>query len=136
MGVLASGDVDTIGKIKKDVSIWNINSFAEFYMQIQEKYKNDYASALKLFKEERTRFYNELTKIDFIEVLPTQANYFMIRIKEKYNAHDLTNILLDKYGILIKDLTTKVGEYYIRVAIRNEDDNNKLIAAMVEIQNS
>ncbi len=136
LGVLASGDADVIGKIKKDVSIWNINSFAEFYMQIQEKYKKDYIAALGLFKDERMRFYNELIKIDFIEVLPTQANYFMIRIKEKYNAHNLTNILLDKYGILIKDLTTKVGEYYIRVAIRNEDDNNKLIAAMVEIQNS
>ena len=136
LGVLASGDADVISKIKKDVSIWNINSFAEFYMQIQEKYKKDYIAALGLFKDERKRFYNELIKIDFIEVLPTQANYFMIRIKGKYNAHDLTNILLDKYGILIKDLTTKVGEYYIRVAIRNEDDNNKLIAAMAEIQNS
>ncbi len=136
LGVLASGDADVISKIKKDVSIWNINSFAEFYMQIQEKYKKDYIAALGLFKDERKRFYNELIKIDFIEVLPTQANYFMIRIKGKYNAHDLTNILLDKYGILIKDLTTKVGEDYIRVAIRNEDDNNKLIAAMVEIQNS
>ena len=42
LGVLASGDVDTISKMKKDVAIWNINSFAEFYMQITEKYKKDY----------------------------------------------------------------------------------------------
>ncbi len=130
LGVLASGDTDTIDMIKKDVSIWNINSFAEFYMQIQEKYKKDYALALEKFKEERKRFLAELNKIDSIEVIPTQANYFMIKLKGKYNAEELTNILLDKYGILIKDLTTKVGEKYIRVAIRNTEDNDKFISAL------
>lgn len=130
LGVLASGDTDTIDMIKKDVSIWNINSFAEFYMQIQEKYKKDYALALEKFKEERKRFLAELNKIDSIEVIPTQANYFMIKLKGKYNAEELTNILLDKYGILIKDLTTKVGEKFIRVAIRNTEDNDKLISAL------
>lgn len=34
LGVLASSDKGLISKIKKEVSIWNINSFAEFYMQI------------------------------------------------------------------------------------------------------
>ena len=33
---------ETIDEIKKQVAIWNINSFAEFYMQIEEKYKKDY----------------------------------------------------------------------------------------------
>lgn len=133
LGVLASGDTDTIDMIKKDVSIWNINSFAEFYMQIQEKYKKDYALALEKFKEERKRFLAELNKIDSIEVIPTQANYFMIKLKGKYNAEELTNILLDKYGILIKDLTTKVGEKFIRVAIRNTEDNDKFISALKKI---
>lgn len=32
LGVLASGDIELVQKMKKDVSIWNINSFAEFYM--------------------------------------------------------------------------------------------------------
>ena len=41
LGVLASGDQDLIAALKKDVAIWNINSFAEFYMQIEEKYKKD-----------------------------------------------------------------------------------------------
>ena len=30
LGVLASGDVKMISELKKDVAIWNINSFAEF----------------------------------------------------------------------------------------------------------
>ena len=133
LGVLSSGDADMIGKIKKDVSIWNINSFAEFYMQIQEKYKKDYALAIERFKAERKRFLSALSEIDLIEVIPTQANYFMMKIKDKYNAEEITNILMDQYGILIKDLSSKVGDKYIRVAIRNEEDNNKFVAAIKKL---
>ena len=36
LGILASNDLQLIADMKKDVAIWNINSFAEFYMQIFE----------------------------------------------------------------------------------------------------
>lgn len=133
LGVLVSGDVTTISQVKKDVSIWNINSFAEFYLQIQEKYKKDYKVALELFKNERKRFHDELCKISFIRVLPTQANYFMIELIDKYNAHNFTNIMLEKFNILIKDLSTKVGDRFIRIAIRTEEDDNKFISALKEL---
>ena len=41
-----------IAKLKKDVSIWNINSFGEFYLQIYEKYAKDYKAAMDKFKTE------------------------------------------------------------------------------------
>ena len=48
LGVLVSSDADAISSIKKDVSIWNINSFGEFYLQIYEKYaKYSVASPVK-----------------------------------------------------------------------------------------
>lgn len=134
LGILVSGDEEIIASIKKNVSIWNINSFGEFYMQIQEKYKKDYAIAIERFKAERNRLFEELSGISYIRVIPTQANYFMIEITDKYNAHELTNILLDKYSILIKDLSAKVGDKYIRVAIRNEADDNKLIKALKDLK--
>ena len=37
LGVLASGNSEMIARLKKEVAIWNINSFDEFYMQIYEK---------------------------------------------------------------------------------------------------
>ena len=135
LGVLASGDEKAIEGIKKEVSIWNINSFAEFYMQIQEKYKKDYVFALEKFKAERKRLFEELSKIDYVNVIPTQANYFMIELVNKFDAHELTNVLLDRYNILVKDLSTKVGKNYIRIAIRNMEDDDKLIYALKEIGN-
>ena len=53
LGILASGDVSRIDHMKKDVAIWNINSFAEFYLQIAEKYEKDYKVALGRFRTDR-----------------------------------------------------------------------------------
>jgi histidinol-phosphate/aromatic aminotransferase/cobyric acid decarboxylase-like protein len=41
LGILASSDTELIGQIRSDLSIWNINSFAEFFLQILEKYTAD-----------------------------------------------------------------------------------------------
>jgi len=131
LGVLASGNTDVIARMKKDVAIWNINSFAEFYLQIAEKYEKDYVKALKLFKEERARFYKELSKLEAIRVLPSQANYFMIEIVSKKSSKELCADILDKYNILIKDLSSKLKDgQYIRIAIRNTKENDMLLEAL------
>ena len=77
LGVLASADKELIEWMRKDVAIWNINSFAEFYMQIFGKYEDDYRQASRLFVEERARFQKELSAISWLRVIPSQANYFL-----------------------------------------------------------
>ncbi len=130
LGVLASGNTDAISYIKKDVSIWNINSFAEFFMQIAEKYKADYAKAIKEFRNERIRFMKGLEDISGIRPIWSQANYFMIECLGA-SATCVCKRLLSKYNILVKDLTSKLnGKNYIRVAIRNERDNDYLLMAL------
>ena len=131
LGVLASGDVKAIGKMKKDVAIWNINSFGEFFMQIEEKYKNDFTAALVKLREERSRFYKELAMIDGIRPIPSQANYIMVERAEGISPIALLKRLLIKHNILIKELTTKTnGRNYLRLAVRNQEDNDKLLNAM------
>ncbi len=131
LGVLASGNGETINMIKKDVSIWNINSFAEFFLQIMEKYKADYSNALYSFREERKRMYEKLTEIHEIRVTPSQANYFMIELLNNHKVVDLTRYLLTEHNILIKDLYNKLGnKEYIRVAIKDSDSNDLFLDAV------
>lgn len=131
LGVLASGDTETIQFMKKDVAIWNINSFAEFYMQIEEKYRKDYVSGLKKLRKERARFAEELKQIKGIRVIPSQANYIMVELDQSISPKELLKTLLIKYEILIKELTTKTnGRNYLRLAIRNKEDNDTLLAAL------
>lgn len=133
LGVLASSDTQLVNQIKKDVAIWNINSFAEFYMQIFGKYESDYHKACKKFIAERERFFHLLQQIPFLRVIPSQANYFLCEITSTFSAGEMTQLLLAKYNILIKDCSTKSafnGQNYIRIAVRDENDNNRLIDAL------
>ena len=133
LGVLASGDTDTIAFMKKNVAIWNINSFAEFYMQIEEKYKKDYAAALVKFRAERARFEDELAKIPGVRVIPSQANFVMVELERKISPKELLKKLLTKHSLLIKELTTKTnGRNYLRLAVRNKEDDDRLVASIKE----
>lgn len=136
LGVLASSNVDLVKRIREDLSIWNINSFAEFYMQIYNKYDLDYKHACKLFIKERARFYSDLTQIEFLRVIPSQANYFLCEVLDEYSSKQLTELLLTKYNILIKDCSEKKsfkGENYIRIAVRSTIDNQTLVKALKEL---
>lgn len=131
LGVLASGNADIIAAMKKDVAIWNINSFGEFYMQIEEKYKKDYTAALVQIRAERARFEAELATVKGVRVIHSQANYVMVELDEKISPKELLKTLLIKYELLIKELTTKTnGRNYLRLAVRNTEDNDRLISAM------
>ncbi|MBQ6341675.1 MAG: aminotransferase class I/II-fold pyridoxal phosphate-dependent enzyme [Anaerolineaceae bacterium] len=131
LGVLASGDTETIDLMKKDVAIWNINSFAEFYMQIEEKYEKDYIDALRKIRYERKRFESELNNIQGIRIIPSQANFIMVELENAISSKELLKTLLIKHNILIKELTTKTnGRNYLRLAIRNSADNDVLLNAL------
>lgn len=133
LGVLASSDEELINWMKHDVSIWNINSFAEFYMQIFGKYQKDYDRACQKFIAERERFMARLTDIPFLRVIPSQANYFLCQITEKYTSEELTRRLLMDFNILIKDCDNKDGlknKNYVRIAVRDQKDNDTLVDAL------
>lgn len=132
LGVLASSDEELIAEMKKDVAIWNINSFAEFYLQIYEKYAKDYAKAIEKFKQTRAAYIKDLQALSGLRVLPTQANYVLCEVTSGVTSRKLAEDLLEE-NILIKDLSTKKGfdgKNYIRLAVRDEKDNAILVEAL------
>ncbi|QNM14774.1 aminotransferase class I/II-fold pyridoxal phosphate-dependent enzyme [Fusobacterium hominis] len=135
LGVLATINENIINKIKRNLSIWNINSFAEFYMQIFGKYQKEYKKSLEKIKIAREKFIADLRLLKFLEVYDSDANYILIKILEQYTSKQLADILLNEYNILIKNLKGKSGinEEYIRVAVRDEIDNKKCVDALNEI---
>lgn len=136
LGIIASGDQEMIARMKKDVAIWNINSFAEFYMQIYEKYQSVYKTALQAFYESRKRFIQKLSDISFLRVIPSQANYVLCEVQAPMTSKALTVKLLEK-NILIKDLADKNGfngKQYVRIAVRDDKDNQTLIEALMTLE--
>lgn len=136
LGIIASGDKETIAGMKKDVAIWNINSFAEFYMQIYEKYQSVYKTALQAFYESRRSFVQKLSEVSFLRVIPSQANYVLCEVLAPMTGKNLTVQLLEK-NILIKDLAEKngfAGKQYVRIAVRDDKDNQALVDVLKELQ--
>ena len=138
LGVLASGDKRLISRMKVDVSIWNINSFAEFYMQICGKYRVSYINSLDKFRKERTRFISKLQNLRYIRVIPSQANYLMVELLDGLDAEELKQRMLLEKKVFIKTLSKKIKgkKQYLRIAIRNEADNDMFIQKLAETLNA
>lgn len=133
LGIMASADKELISYVKKDVSIWNLNSFAEFFMQIYTKHEADYIKAAEKFRKEREVFRQELKSVPFLRVFDSESNYFLCEVLPPYESYALAVRLLNEHNILIKDCSTKkvfAGRSYIRVAIRNREDNRRLVEAL------
>ena len=137
LGILCSADVEIVSQIKSMVSIWNINSFCEFFMQIYTKYEKDYKRACERFIEARDEFEDKLRKVNFLRVIPSQANYFLVEVLKPYTAKELVLRMLKEFNILMRDCSGKVGfddGQYMRIAVRDRNDNDKLIEALKIIE--
>lgn len=133
LGILASADKQLIANMKKQVSIWNLNAFAEFFMQIYNKYEKDYKTACGKFLKERADFEQQLRSIGFLRVMPSQANYFLCEILPPYTANEVVLYMLKHHNILTRDCSNKPGldgKQYMRIAVRNHEDNTKLIEGL------
>ena len=110
LGILASADKELIARMKKEVSIWNLNSFAEFFMQIYNKHEKDYLKACDKFVAERADF------------------------ERQYTATQIVIYTLRQHNILTRDCSKKPGldpeKQYMRIAVRNHEDNTRLVEAL------
>ena len=133
LGVLASSNTELINKIRNLMSVWNINSYGEYWLQIANLYKKDYTAACDKIDEVRTKLIEDLRQIEGVEVFDSQANFVMCKL----NGHDSTQLAIDLLNdnIFIKDLKTKkvfLGKDYVRLAVRTEEENLKLVKSIKE----
>ena len=134
LGILASADKALIARIKKEVSIWNLNSFAEFFMQIYNKYEKDYQRACEKYVNERADFERRLREVPFLRVMPSQANYFLCEVLPPFRASEIVIHMLKQHNILTRDCSGKSGlnpeKQYMRIAVRSHEDNARLIEGL------
>ena len=136
LGVFVNNNAETVKKICKTNAIWNINSFGEYFLQIYDKYKSTYKAACDSIAFERKRFISELSKFRELKVYPSQANFLLCKLEcPLLTSKKLAEQLLESKQILIKDLSTKKvfeGKDFIRLAIRDKNENNLLIETLKE----
>ena len=133
LGIIASADSALLRQLREAMPIWNINSFGEYFLQIYGLYAAEYEAACDRIAENRLWLSEELRRIPYLTVYPSQANYIMCRVSPPWTAKELAARLLAKHSILIKSLSQKTGfagKEYIRVAVKDQAENNALIQAL------
>ena len=133
LGVLACANEEQARLLQSNLSIWNINSFGEFFLQIVEKYAKEYREGCKKIAEERVRFQKELSCVKFLTTYPSDANYILCKVEKPYDSKSLAVELWTKAECLVKDCSTKKGfngGSFIRLAVKSAEDDDKLLAAL------
>jgi len=136
LGIVATANQEVMSAIEKEITIWNINSYGEFFLQIIGKYKNDYLKSCIQISSERDRFYNRLKEVPYLDVIYSQANYFLLHVTDRFTAQELAETLLERYDLYIKDLTGKIGfegKECIRIAVKSYDDNEFMMDCLQKL---
>jgi threonine-phosphate decarboxylase len=114
---------------------WNVNCLAEVAAIAALKDKEHWRKTRALIETERKFLLSELCKIKGFKIFPADANFILVNIRQTgLTAPQLKERMLE-HGILIRDCSSFKGldEYYIRVAVRTREENEKLIATLKKV---
>lgn len=124
---------DKIKELEKIELPWSINSLADAAGQFIFRNKKYIEESKVYIEKERKYLVEELSKITGISPYKTHTNYILIKLTG-WNEEYIFNFLLEK-GIIIRKCSSFIGlpNGYIRVAIKDRNNNIRLIEALYEL---
>lgn len=128
LSVLACSDNSLMNSLEKEMPVWNLDSFAEYFLQIYSLYKKDFKAACEMTSDQRRKLIGSLQKITYLSPHLSQANFIVCRITDERTARELVSELLYKHRILIKEISTDTK--LIQIAVRNDAENQHLLSAL------
>ena len=112
---------------------WNVNYLAQSAASAAICYSEFLERSCKAIKKENSFLMNSLSKFEWLSCFQSSTNFILI--KTKINSKLLQKKLLKK-NILIRDCSSFCGlnEKYVRIAVKNRNQNKLLIKALGEIR--
>lgn len=122
-------------EISKRLPTWNVNSLAASVYEksiSDEDYINNSKQNIQVWKEDL--IYN-LSNLEFLNLFSGESNFILIKISDDRNISDLTQELLLKYKIAVRNCENFSGlsKNFIRIAVRTPEENEKIINAFSNI---
>ncbi|MFW9987920.1 MAG: pyridoxal phosphate-dependent aminotransferase [Candidatus Odinarchaeota archaeon] len=130
-------NIEIIEFLKKAQVSWPVNIIAQKLAEKLIESKEFIKTSQEFYQKEREYMISKLSNIKGIKIFPSSTNYLLINTKYlELSSKNLKNKLL-KNNILIRDCSNYEGldEFYIRIAIKSRQQNNKLIDALSSICN-
>lgn len=119
-----------LNEIKNIREPWSVNGVAEIAgktMLLDTLYIHETENWIK---QEKIWFYEELCKMDNIEVTPTETNFILVKLLND-NAKSFRKKMIEN-GVLVRDASNFMflDESYIRLAIKDRKKNEKVLEAL------
>jgi histidinol-phosphate/aromatic aminotransferase/cobyric acid decarboxylase-like protein len=136
LGYVYTTNDKLIGNIKNETPIWNLNSLAEFYLEIILKHRNTIQVSYDRTKKDRSELTLRLKDLENIEkVYKSGGNYILVRLASKKYALHITETLLKEYSVYVKDISNKFDDDYgyLRLAVRLPGENDFLVNCLREL---
>jgi len=127
---------EEITKLLSNAKIpWNVNCLAQAAASAALTDKEHLKKTRELVRAERAYLTRELKRINSFKQYPADANFIFINIKESgFTSAQLKGKMLEE-GILIRDCSSFRGldDYYIRVAVKTRQENERLLEAFAKV---
>jgi histidinol-phosphate/aromatic aminotransferase/cobyric acid decarboxylase-like protein/CTP:molybdopterin cytidylyltransferase MocA len=134
LGYIFSTNREFMSFVSENIPIWNMNSMAEFFLEIVLKHRKSLAQSFADTVRDREAFAGMLSKLSCVErVFPSQGNFLLVRLTGKAGAAaSVVDRLLSEHSILVKDISHKFADKksYLRCAVRLPHENAKLVSAL------
>jgi threonine-phosphate decarboxylase len=134
-GYAISSNSDLIKNIKEKQNPWNINCFAEVAVKYVLRDEQYIEQSKQWIREERLLYLEQLKGISFIDkVFSTYGNYALCKL-DGISSEELYTLCLAE-GFLIRKCDNYKGldERYVRLAIKDRSNNEKLITMLKSLR--
>ena len=126
-------DEELKANLDKKTEPWSVNSFADIAGQVMLKDEKYITETEAWIEKEKKWFYEQCNAIHKIKAYKTNTNFILLKLLANTSEEVREKML--EYGILIRDASNFVGldNQYIRLAIKDRENNTKVIEALNEV---
>ena len=131
-GLACAEIIEYMHRIKPVFSLTRLSFVAALNTFRDKEYIEE---SIKKGIESRQYLYDEVSKIEGLNVFPSKSNFMLINVKETgFTATELALELMKK-GIIVRDCTSFKGldEYWIRISICTLEEDERFIEILKEV---
>ncbi|MDP1715527.1 MAG: histidinol-phosphate transaminase [Anaerolineales bacterium] len=110
---------------------YNVNVAASVAAQVSLAHVDQLAKVVDLLKRERTRLFEGLQNIPYLQPYPTYSNFILCRVIEK-DAAVLKANLAQQHGIFVRYFNKPGLRDHIRISVGRPEDTDALLNALKE----
>ena len=134
IGYLLTANIKFAEAVREKTHIWNINSFAEAFLRLAPRYRNEFARSCELVRADCDELYERLCTIPDLTVYCPDANFVFCRLPDRApSSPDVTRKMFIEHNMFMKHCAGKTmpdADRHLRIASRTRPENRRFVEAL------